>query len=263
MKLGIIGLGVVGSAYNYGLKKIGYKTVIHDIKLNTKIDDLTDTKLLFISVSTPSKKNGDCDVSKINNVLRDLIKINYKGYVVIVSTSIPGTTDNFIKEYKKLKILNVPELLRERHAKKDFLKPKVIVIGTKNKKYFNYVSKIYKKLTANVIMMKPTEAEIFKYYNNCYASLRVIFANIIYELCKKKKSDYKLIKNSYIKTGKAVDMYLDVDANLRGYGGVCLPKDTIALANLLKKLNLNFDLIRSIHNDNQKIKTTVFKGMRL
>ncbi len=263
MKIGIVGLGVVGKAYYNGLKKIGYKVIKHDKKLKSRIQDLIETKVTFICVSTPSKKNGECDVSQIHNVLEELSVLNYKGIAVISSTLIPGSTDKFIKKFKNLKIVNVPELLRERFAKKDFINPKVIVIGSKNNKTFKVIFNIYRKLTKNIIMMKPYEAELFKYFNNTFASIRIIFANIFYELCKKNNSNYSLIKNTYIKTGKAKDIYLNVNKKLRGYGGVCLPKDTLALAKYIKKSKLDYDLIHSIHSDNKKIKTTVFKGMRL
>jgi UDPglucose 6-dehydrogenase len=84
----------------------------------------------------------------------------------------------------------------------------------------------------------------------------------MYEICDKLNCDYTTIKNSYIKTGKAVDMYLDVSDGLRGYGGMCLPKDTKALARLMEKLDLDLDLISSIDHDNSKFKRTVFNGMR-
>jgi len=110
--------------------------------------------------------------------------------------------------------------------------------------------------------LTPNEAEVLKYYNNVYAALRVTFANVMYEICDKLDCDYTTIKNAYIKTGKATDMYLDVNPNLRGYGGMCLPKDTQAIASLLKQLNLDFELINSVHTDNEKFKKTVFNGMR-
>jgi UDP-glucose 6-dehydrogenase len=84
----------------------------------------------------------------------------------------------------------------------------------------------------------------------------------MYEICNKLDCDYTTIKNAYIKTGKAIDMYLDVNPDLRGYGGMCLPKDTQALAALMNELDLDYNLINSIHSDNTKFKKTVFNGMR-
>jgi UDP-glucose 6-dehydrogenase len=57
-------------------------------------------------------------------------------------------------------------------------------------------------------------------------------------------------------------MYLDVNEDLRGYGGMCLPKDTRAIIQLMKDLNLDFNFFKTMDIDNKKIKTTVFSGMR-
>ena len=43
---------------------------------------------------------------------------------------------------------------------------------------------------------------------------------------------------------------------------MCLPKDTIAIASLMKNLDIDLKLIQSIHDDNLKFKKTVFNGMR-
>jgi len=58
-------------------------------------------------------------------------------------------------------------------------------------------------------------------------------------------------------------MYLDASPELRGYSGMCLPKDTKAIINLLEDLNLNhLTLIKSIDEDNNQFRKTVFNGMR-
>jgi UDP-glucose 6-dehydrogenase len=50
---------------------------------------------------------------------------------------------------------------------------------------------------------------------------------------------------------------------MRGYGGMCLPKDTKAMADLCKKLDLPFELFDTMDHDNNQVKCTVFPGMRL
>jgi UDPglucose 6-dehydrogenase len=85
---------------------------------------------------------------------------------------------------------------------------------------------------------------------------------VFYELCEKFDCDYSQVKDAYVHTGKTKNIYLDVNNRLRGYGGMCLPKDVAALAHTLKQNGLEFDLIDSIKNDNEKLKTTTFSGMR-
>jgi len=265
MIIGIIGLGVVGSANRYGFKKIGHKVLVHDIKLNTKIENLIKTDIIFLCVPTPSNKDGSCNTNIVEGVLRDLNKIRYNGIICIRSSTEPGFTEKVIKKYNNFKICFVPEFLRERMANKDFVNNhELLAVGTKSKKIFLEVVKAHGKFPKNTKMLSPTEAEILKYYINVFASLRVTFANIFFEICQKFNCDYEKVKNSYIATGRgSPNMYLTVTKNLRGYAGICLPKDTKTIITLLKKLKLDFNLIESIHTDNQKYKKTVFKGMRL
>ena len=263
MKLGIIGLGAVGSANKEGFEYVGNEVSVHDVKLNTEISNILDSEIVFLCLPTPSTNDGDCDTSILEEVISNLNDTNYKGIIAIRSTVIPGFTQSMIDKYKNLAICFVPEFLRERCAADDFINNhKLLAIGTHDIWVYRKVVKAHGNLPEHIEHLTPTEAEVLKYFNNVYASLRVTFANVLFEICEKLKCDYSSIKNAYIKTGKAVDMYLDVSENLRGYGGMCLPKDTKALAKLIEKLNLNLDLIASIDKDNSKFKKTVFNGMR-
>jgi UDP-glucose 6-dehydrogenase len=64
----------------------------------------------------------------------------------------------------------------------------------------------------------------------------------MYELCDQLNCNYDLVKDTYVNTGKTVDMYLDANEELRGYGGVCLPKDVLSLNYFLKENQLLFQL---------------------
>ena len=95
MNIGIIGLGVVGNACKNGFEKIGHNVKYHDVKLYTKIDEVLDTEVCFISVPTPANEDWSCDTSIVESVVSELNDLNYDGVVAIKSTVEPGTTYNF------------------------------------------------------------------------------------------------------------------------------------------------------------------------
>ena len=120
MKIGVCGLGVVGKAIYIGFAKLGHKMSHYDKADTSKLADILDTEISFICVPTPSLKDGGCDTTIVENIVRDLNKNNYQGLIAIKSTVTPGTTLNLINKYKKRKICYVPEFLRERCAINDF-----------------------------------------------------------------------------------------------------------------------------------------------
>lgn len=262
MKIGIVGgAGAVGTANKEGFDYLKHQVYIHDTSLGTNIQDVYNTEIVYICVPTPSKEDGSCDTSIVESVLDDLN--SYAGVIAIRSTVEPGFTNKMIEKYSNDKICFVPEFLHERSAKFDFIENhSLCLIGTNNLDAFYKIRDSHGDLPKHIKQLSPTEAELVKYFNNVYAALRVTFANNMYEICKKLDADYTKIKNTYVLTGKTMNKYLDCNDDMRGYAGMCLPKDTKALIHLMKKLNIDLDLIKSIENDNNKFKKTVFKGMR-
>tara|TARA_B110000503_G_scaffold26175_1_gene41247 strand:+ start:2240 stop:3028 length:789 start_codon:yes stop_codon:yes gene_type:complete len=261
MRIGIIGMGVVGSANATGFGLLGHQVDTHDIKFDTTISDVLDTDVIFLCLPTPYNDNK-CDTSIIVDVLNELNEL-YKGVVCIRSTVPPGFTEQVIDQYPSLTICCAPEFLRERAAADDFINNHMLLaVGTHDPYVFNKIVEAHGHLPKNIKQLSPTEAEILKYFNNSYAALRIVFANVFYELCEKLDCDYTQVKDAYVLTGKTTDLYLDVNKRLRGYGGMCLPKDVNALAATLDKLGLEFDLINSIYTDNNKFQRTTFSGMR-
>jgi UDPglucose 6-dehydrogenase len=263
MKIGIIGLGVVGTANCLGFKQLGHVVSYHDINLGTTIDDVVDTDIVFVCVPSPENSDSSCDTSIVQDVLHELNNKMYTGIVAIRSTVEPGFTQSMIDFYPNLILCFTPEFLRERCALDDFTNNcQLLAVGTNDTWVYNKVVEAHGSYPKKSKQLKPAEAEILKYYSNVFAALKVTFANIMFELSESLNCDYSVIKESFVSTGKADDSYLDANYNLRGYGGVCLPKDTRALAELLERVGLDFELIRAIDNDNSKYITTVFNGMR-
>jgi UDPglucose 6-dehydrogenase len=263
MKIGIIGWGAVGSAVGEGFKMLGHDVTRHDPKFNTVLDDVLDTELVFICVPTPEGSNGECDLSIVHSTIKNLKNKNYHGVIALKSTSVPGTTQNIIDDYKDNDICFVPEFLRERSALEDFVRNhEVLAVGCHSDKAWHKVCEAHCWLPKNTIRMTPTEAEILKYYSNTFNALRVTFANVMYEVCEKLDSDYDKILETFLLRRTSSPDYLKCGNDIRGYGGMCLPKDTKAMADLCKKLNLPFKLFETVDHDNSQVKTTIFQGMR-
>ena len=213
IKIGIIGLGVIGSACKYGFEKLGHKVIVHDIKLNTNIVDVISTDICYICVPTPSKDDGSCDTTIVEEVVLTLYNMNYKGVIAIKSTVKPTTTEKLIKN-TGLQICFVPEFLRERCAFSDFTENHdLLAVGTDSEEIYELVKKCHGYYPKNVERLSPTEAEVLKYYSNVYNAMRIIFANEIYEICEDVGANYTKIKNTFIKRGTTKDLYLDVNDN--------------------------------------------------
>ena len=105
--------------------------------------------------------------------------------------------------------------------------------------------------------MLPIESELLKYYSNTFNAARVVFANIMYEICSRLNADYDKILDTYLLRETASRDYLDCNEKLRGFGGMCLPKDTHAINILIKQLGLNYSLFESVINDNKQFKITL------
>ena len=83
MNIGIIGLGIVGSAIKFGFEKLGNDIFYHDIKHNTSITDVLDTEVCYICVPTPSNEDGSCDISIVEKVIDELLQ--YKRFTRVNS----------------------------------------------------------------------------------------------------------------------------------------------------------------------------------
>jgi UDPglucose 6-dehydrogenase len=264
MKIGIVGIGVVGNAHKFGFEKLGHDVSFHDIAYDTKLEDVMDTEVVYICVPTPSAPDGQCDTSIVEEVVRDLVLAGYSGVIAIKSTVKPGTTQEMCIAYNTHQICFCPEFLRERSAETDFIeKNTLLAIGTEDDEVYNTVKKSHGDYPQKYAKLSPTEAELVKYYSNVYNAMRVIFANSIYEICEKLDADYDRVRDAFVKRGTATGQYTLVNKNWRGYAGVCLPKDTKALAGLVNELGLDLKIFETIDKENDKFIATVPEGMRL
>ena len=264
MKLGVIGIGAVGSAISKGFEYLGHDVVGYDIKMpETKIEDTLDTEIVFITVGTPTGPNDECDLTAVNSVINQLSSFNYKGLVALKSTIEPGTTNRLRREYPNLNMCFVPEFLRERCAYEDFVyNNNILVVGTDSDENYDLIVKSHGRLPMHKVKVKIIDAELMKYFSNTYKAMRITFANSFYKVAQHFGADYDAIKDAFLFHGVGEGHYLNVNKDFGGYGGMCLPKDTKAMKVLCKKYKIDVDIFRFIDEENDKFVKKVPPGMR-
>src|SRR3989338_4573530 len=133
--------------YEPGLEELLKKNLKNKrLSFSASIKDATrKSTAIFIAVGTPSKKNGDADLTYVENVARE-IAVNMDDYKLIIKKRTgPADTGkrvartvrmNLSGRHKKgskvtldFDVASNPEFLREGSAVKDFMNPDRVVIG--------------------------------------------------------------------------------------------------------------------------------------
>jgi UDPglucose 6-dehydrogenase len=202
MVIGIIGQGFVGNAV-YQKFKHYYDVLTFDLdetKSNSTEKDLIEkAEVIFVCLPTPMNRDGSCNIDIVESVIKKINESATDKIVVIKSTITPGTTNKLNSKYKNITITFNPEFLTERNAIEDYENQNRIILGgprpatTILKQVF---SKVFPK--AEIIKTDSTHAEMVKYLINTFLSVKISFANEIYQLCGKLNIESYI--NSYNKT---------------------------------------------------------------
>ncbi len=253
-EIGIIGLGYVGGALRHWFEKKRKPRVglfLYDkYKKVGSVEKVNKADIVFIAVPTPYNKSGGYNDSAVIESLRNL---KSPKIVVLKSTIIPGSTEKFQKKFPRHKILFNPEFLRAKTANSDFLKPERQIIGY-TRKSKNIAKEVLKLLPRApfMLIMPATEAEMIKYFGNAFLSTKVVFANQIYDLCRKLKINYDTIREAVGFDKRIGASHLDIfHFGYRGYSGGCFPKDVKAFIDFSKKSGVEPRLLKIVDEINE------------
>jgi UDPglucose 6-dehydrogenase len=108
--------------------------------------------------------------------------------------------------------------------------------------------------TTRFRFMTALEAELVKYFENSYFSMKVTFANELRTICEAAGVNYHRVREGWLDDPRVDPMHTAAFAGARGFDGKCLPKDTMALARYCRLIDAPSYLLEAILEANKRIR---------
>ena len=213
-----------------GCEKLLKNNIGNNLYVSTDPDTISESKFVIIVIGTPVDEFLNPDRGIFKKFINDYYKYFSDGQTLILrSTVYPGTSD-WLNDYlrkkrKKIDVSFCPERIAEGKAIEEIYNLPQIVSSYKASVTIR-VSNLFKKLTKDIIVLDPTEAELAKLYTNSWRYIQFAIANQFYMLANANGKDFYKIYNamtfkyprtqSFPKAGFAA--------------GPCLFKDTMQLS---------------------------------
>ncbi len=228
-------------------------------------ESVKNADIVFIAVGTPSKADGNADLSYIYSVVEELASCINKHAILVIKSTVPVGTTKTIKQFLLDKNVDIdvafnPEFLKEGAAIDDFMHPDRVILGIENKKAKKILSQVYRPLyvfNVPIVFTNLETAELSKYASNAFLAMKVTFINEISNLCEVCGADVNEVALAMGLDKRIGDKFLQAGP---GYGGSCFPKDTNALKSFAKEFGVNMPLVEeTIRSNNNRRNKMVSK----
>jgi nucleotide sugar dehydrogenase len=281
----VLGAGVVGFATGVGLESLGHDVIFIDIDEDriialrnaghaaTHVDQMedADVEAVFVAVPTPAGERG-IDPTYLDQACKTLARMlgtvggtgQPPPLLVFRSTMPPGTTrqrlipslENWSGKRAGTDFLVCynPEYLREATSVEDFLRFRLLTIGTDSPG--DAASQEMRRLFSNfqdavVTEFTYEEAEFQKYVHNVFNAAKISFFNEMRVAAGKLGlRDPDSVFSLTSKTAEAAWNPLYGIRDFGPYGGACLPKDTAAWSAFARERGITTDLVEAVRSVN-------------
>ena len=258
LKMGIVGHGFVGKAVEYAFYHPMIEHFLVDPNYDTTIDDLIKWKPAVVFVCAPTPQNADTgfvDASIVEDAILKLM-IHTNAFVVCKSTITPDIVDrlyNSMGHRNFDRFVYNPEFLTEKSACEDFVNAEHHVFGGTNSACdeLEQIYDIFSNCKSDkYYRMSGCEASFVKYATNAYLATKLTFFNQLRDVVDSFDCSFNMITRAMGADDRIGYKHTRVPGpdKKRGFGGACLPKDTMAFLKFSEtrgKEN-NFDLLQKV-----------------
>jgi UDPglucose 6-dehydrogenase len=230
MKVGIIGLGVVGHAQAEMFAERGHDLVTYDPAINPDYPGgMGSVDFAVICVGTPSLEGGRADLRAVYKAVADLPP---RIPVALRSTVPPGTTDALFMDDPHARLYaHIPEFMGENtlHSWQRSTDVPYMIIGGDSESALFFRQRFATVYPGIIRTCKTAEAELAKYLANLYWANRVTFVNEFAKICDAFDVDYEHVREAWLTDPRVSEPYTQRAGYPPGFGGRCWPKDLSAL----------------------------------
>ena len=268
LRMGIVGHGFVGKAVEYGFYHTMVEHFLVDPNYDTSLDDLIKwtPQVVFVCAPTPqNSETGFVDSSIVEDAVLKLMH-HTNAFVVVKSTVTPDIIDRLYNSMDPRdfdRFVYNPEFLTEKSACEDFVNAEYHVFGG-TASACDEISQIYDVFSNcksdKYYRMSGCEASFVKYATNAFLATKLTFFNQLRDLVDGFDCSYNIITRAMGADDRVGIKHTRVPGpdKKRGFGGACLPKDTMALLKFSETRGKEnrFDLLENvltINNEYRKI----------
>ena len=235
-------------------------------------ESVSSSEVVLIAVGTPSRDDGQADLSQVIRVAEELVQCLENYTVVAIKSTVPvGTVElvqSILRREKRegcdFDIVSNPEFLREGKGIEDFFHPDRLVVGTCSQRALNVMRDLYRPLIENnfgecdsrsAIDLTPwvetdlTSAQMIKYASNAFLATRISFVNEIAGMCERLGANVKEVTRGMGFDPRIGHHYLEAGL---GFGGPCLEKDLRALIRIAEGVDYDPRVLRSVLDRNER-----------
>lgn len=320
MKVFVVGTGYVGLTTSVAMAYLGHQVVCMDVdqhkidllnngklpiyepklaellelsKPNIRFtheedtDAIRDAEVVFISVGTPSMKDGSPDLHYVKQAA-EMIGRNLGDHftVVVNKSTVPIGSGNWVGALLRdafehangyrpngtFAVASNPEFLRQGSALYDTLYPDRVVVGAEDNRAIGVMTDLYRPILnqdfpAPDFLSRPeglgavplltsdlASAELIKYAANAFLALKISYVNEIGQLASKVGADINQIARGIGLDSRIGPRFLQAGI---GWGGSCFGKDTAALVSTADEYGLKMPIVQAARDVNYQQRTWV------
>ena len=245
--------------YEPGLEEMVKRNVVDNrLFFSTDLHGAVEkAEIIFICVGTPSKDNGETDLSFVEDAAKGIAKF-INGYKIIVNKStVPVGTGDFVRKVIErnkthntdFDVVSNPEFLREGSAIVDALSPDRIIIGAPTKQVAVKLLELYASIGKPMLITDVYSAEIIKYASNSFLAMKISFINAIADLCELTGANITDVTKGVGYDSRIGHEFLNAGL---GFGGSCFPKDIQSLVHTAERFSYDFKLLKDVLDINKE-----------